>query len=228
MRDENGESKGWGFVRYESDAVVTKVLNTNHELNGRGIIVKISEKFRSGDARMPFPQHRNVGDKPPPRMRSDKATLFVANIEWNTTDEEFKTYFQKFGPTSQCKIMRDEENGRGRGFGFVTYVNDRDRDTVLLRQQTQQNTLKGRELSIRLSRPRMQDDGNMENFMQNQQTWEGGGNNNVENNNTNHLVNQLAALSVGDNNPAGFQGGLGGLGGGLTGGLGGGLPGGGL
>ena len=44
--------------------------------------------------------------------------LFIGGISFTTTDEEFYTYFKKFGDLEDCVIIRDKDTGRSRGFGY--------------------------------------------------------------------------------------------------------------
>lgn len=50
--------------------------------------------------------------------------LFVGNLNFKTTDEDLKYYFEDFGEVSEAIIVFDRETGRPRGFGFVTMPND--------------------------------------------------------------------------------------------------------
>jgi len=48
--------------------------------------------------------------------------LFVGGISRDTTDDEFRVYFEQFGPISDCVVIKD--NGVPKGFGFVTFSTD--------------------------------------------------------------------------------------------------------
>jgi cold-inducible RNA-binding protein len=51
--------------------------------------------------------------------------LFVGGLSWDTTDESLNRAFVTFGEVSEAKVITDRETGRSRGFGFVTFVEDR-------------------------------------------------------------------------------------------------------
>ena len=38
------------------------------------------------------------------------------------TEKDLKRIFAEFGTIIDCKVMRDQESGTSRGFGFVTYA----------------------------------------------------------------------------------------------------------
>ena len=47
--------------------------------------------------------------------------LFVGGLSWDTTDDGLRDAFERFGETTEAKVIRDRDTGRSRGFGFVTF-----------------------------------------------------------------------------------------------------------
>lgn len=45
--------------------------------------------------------------------------LLVRNLARNTTQEELKAAFAKFGSIQSCTLVMDKETGESKGFGFV-------------------------------------------------------------------------------------------------------------
>lgn len=45
--------------------------------------------------------------------------LYVSNLPYTLTDEEFKGVFAAHGQVTDARIVKDRESGRSRGFGFV-------------------------------------------------------------------------------------------------------------
>lgn len=64
--------------------------------------------------RMPPSQHTE-------RAPLSRRKLFIGGISWNTTDEDFRAFFSKFGVLEDCIVMRVRETRASRGFGFVVY-----------------------------------------------------------------------------------------------------------
>uniref|UniRef100_M1A156 Heterogeneous nuclear ribonucleoprotein A3 n=1 Tax=Solanum tuberosum TaxID=4113 RepID=M1A156_SOLTU len=62
--------------------------------------------------------------------------LFVGRISTKTTEESFREYFSKFGQVADSVLMRDEDSGRRRGFGFVIYADPEIADKVLKEDHT--------------------------------------------------------------------------------------------
>ncbi|XP_050428585.1 heterogeneous nuclear ribonucleoprotein A1, A2/B1 homolog isoform X2 [Adelges cooleyi] len=48
--------------------------------------------------------------------------LFVGGLDYKTTDENLKKYFEQWGEISDVVVMKDQQTKRSRGFGFITYA----------------------------------------------------------------------------------------------------------
>ncbi|XP_035221969.1 heterogeneous nuclear ribonucleoprotein 27C-like isoform X1 [Stegodyphus dumicola] len=47
--------------------------------------------------------------------------IFVGGLSWETTQEKLQEYFSRYGEVVDCVVMKNNETGRSRGFGFVTF-----------------------------------------------------------------------------------------------------------
>ena len=45
--------------------------------------------------------------------------LYVGNLPFNTTADDLREAFSKFGTVARAQVVSDRETGRSRGFGFV-------------------------------------------------------------------------------------------------------------
>jgi cold-inducible RNA-binding protein len=53
--------------------------------------------------------------------------LYVNNIPWGATDDDLRAWLSGLGyQVDEVKIIMNRENGRSRGFGFVTFRTDAD------------------------------------------------------------------------------------------------------
>ncbi|XP_028835403.1 polyadenylate-binding protein 1-like [Denticeps clupeoides] len=118
MTDENGKSKGFGFVSFERHADAQKAVDdmNGKELNGKLVYVGRAQKRveRQTELKRRFEQ-----------MKQDRLTryqgvnLYVKNLDDGLDDERLRKEFAPFGTITSAKVMT--EGGRSRGFGFVCF-----------------------------------------------------------------------------------------------------------
>jgi len=48
----------------------------------------------------------------------------VAKINFKTRKEDLEAAFANYGQVISCKIVRDKETGRSKGYGFIEMPND--------------------------------------------------------------------------------------------------------
>ncbi|KAG8096534.1 hypothetical protein GUJ93_ZPchr0013g34618 [Zizania palustris] len=58
---------------------------------------------------------RVVGTKP------FSTEIFVSRLSFYTTEEELQNIFSPFGAVDEARLVRDNQTGRPKGFGFVRY-----------------------------------------------------------------------------------------------------------
>ncbi|KAH8700494.1 polyadenylate-binding protein [Talaromyces proteolyticus] len=110
-QDEFGNSKGYGFVHYETaEAANNAIKHVNGMLlNDKKVFVghHISKKDRQSKFE---------------EMKANFTNVYVKNIDLDVTDEDFSELFARFGEITSATISRDNESGKSRGFGFVNYI----------------------------------------------------------------------------------------------------------
>jgi len=50
--------------------------------------------------------------------------IFVAKLNYNTTEFDIREMFEQFGTVESVKIITDRDSGRSKGFGFVEMTDD--------------------------------------------------------------------------------------------------------
>lgn len=50
--------------------------------------------------------------------------LFVGNLSWDLTEDEFKKMFEPFGEIVSAEVVKDRGTNRSRGFGFVEFATE--------------------------------------------------------------------------------------------------------
>jgi polyadenylate-binding protein len=107
--DEEGNSKGYGFVHFETEEAAQRAIEKVNGmlLNGKKVFVG---KFIPRQERL-----REFGDS------ARKFTnVFVKNFGEDVDDDAFKDMLEKFGKILSCVVMKDS-SGRSKGFGFVSF-----------------------------------------------------------------------------------------------------------
>lgn len=81
----------------------------------------------------------------------ERGKLFVGGLSWETTQENLQSYFTRFGEVVDCVVMKNNETGRSRGFGFVTFADPANVDIAL---QNGPHELDGRTIDPKPCNPR--------------------------------------------------------------------------
>jgi len=117
--DEDGKSKGFGFVNYENHEDAAKAVEemNNKEIDGKAIYAGRAQKKneREEELRMKFEQLR--------LERANKyqgVNLYVKNLEETVDDDQLRQEFSAYGTITSAKVMKDEKN-MSKGFGFVCF-----------------------------------------------------------------------------------------------------------
>ncbi len=76
--------------------------------------------------------------------------LYVGNLPFNTTADDLREAFSKFGTVARAQVVSDRETGRSRGFGFVEMSEGAEQAVTAMNGKTFQ----GRTLTVNEARPR--------------------------------------------------------------------------
>lgn len=118
-KDDEGNSKGFGFVNFENPDSAKKALDAMNGLQ-LGLKTLYVARAQKKAERQQFLQ-RLYEERRNERMRKNMASnLYVKNIDDSVDDNSLLEYFAQCGNITSAKIMRDGK-GVSRGFGFVCY-----------------------------------------------------------------------------------------------------------
>ena len=78
--------------------------------------------------------------------------LFVGNISWDATDADLRDAFSKFGEITEAIVLRNREDNRSKGFGFVTFANAGDAQNAISEMNGKE--FLGRALTVNEARPK--------------------------------------------------------------------------
>jgi polyadenylate-binding protein len=104
--DENGNSRGFGFVHYETDAAAEGAIKgvNGNLLEGKkafvGLFVPKKDRLKEFS-----PKWTNI---------------YIKNLSKTVGDDKFKELFSKYGTITSAVLSKDEQ-GQSRGFGFINY-----------------------------------------------------------------------------------------------------------
>jgi RNA recognition motif-containing protein len=83
---------------------------------------------------------------------NDVESLFVGNLDSETTQEELRQLFETYGEVVQVHIIRDRDSGLPRGFAFVEMTNRAEAERAI--QALNGSILRDRTLSVSYALPR--------------------------------------------------------------------------
>jgi len=57
--------------------------------------------------------------------------LFVKNLSYNTTEDSLSEFFEKYGTVKNVKILKNRDDGRSKGLGFVEFESNEEAKAAL-------------------------------------------------------------------------------------------------
>lgn len=83
--------------------------------------------------------------------------LYVGNLNYQTTDEQLRNFFETHGKVNSVKIIFDRETQRPKGFGFVDMPDDEDAQKAI--EALNGAEVGGRPIVVNEARPKPQGGG---------------------------------------------------------------------
>ncbi|XP_019615849.1 PREDICTED: glycine-rich RNA-binding protein 1-like [Branchiostoma belcheri] len=81
----------------------------------------------------------------------DRTKLYVGGLDFEVTEDQVYSSFSQHGEIRDCKLIKDRETGRSRGFAFVTFA---DEDSAARAEKALDQTDLGRRtISVSVARP---------------------------------------------------------------------------
>jgi RNA recognition motif-containing protein len=127
MKDMNKQSRGFGFILFESSDYVDKVIavkkeGQTFELDGHKIEVKRA---------LPKVPGGNAGTS---KTGGLFRKVFVGGLPSTIKEADLKNHFQHFGCVNEVELLKDRESGRLRGFAFITFDDEDSADKCIQRR----------------------------------------------------------------------------------------------
>ena len=117
--DDEGRSKGFGFVNYEIHDQAQAAVESLHDSDykGRKLFVSRAQKKAEREDELRKTYEAAKQEK---MSKYQGVNLYIKNLEDDIDDEKLRAEFEPFGAITSCKVMCDEK-GTSKGFGFVCF-----------------------------------------------------------------------------------------------------------
>lgn len=130
--DENGESKGYGFVHYETQEMADRAIEKVNEMMLKGQQVYVG-RF--------IPKKERVKN----REAQGFTNIYVKNLPESLDEEGLKTLFSPYGPFTSVALATDG-NGKSKGFGFINFENPVEAKRSV--EEMNEKTVNGKQLYV--------------------------------------------------------------------------------
>ncbi|QDS75059.1 hypothetical protein FKW77_006603 [Venturia effusa] len=134
-QDESGNSKGYGFVHYETGESANAAIK---HVNG----MLLNEKKVYVGHHIPKKDRMSKFEE----MKANFTNIYVKNVDSEVTEEEFRALFEKYGQVTSATLAVDNETGKHRGFGFVNFIKHEDASKAT--EELNESELKGQKLYV--------------------------------------------------------------------------------
>ena len=148
-----GYSRGFAFVDFEKkeDADKAVAAMSKKQIKKREIFVEVARPLGQKPRRMsPWKRHNN---RPQQRKQVAKeiseTNVFVKNLPFSTTDEEFMKLFEKYEPIEATIIKRQIKRANkevSKGYGFVTLKSKEDQAKAIA--EMNDTEIEGRKITV--------------------------------------------------------------------------------
>ncbi|XP_062195833.1 heterogeneous nuclear ribonucleoprotein 1-like isoform X2 [Phragmites australis] len=128
--------RGFGFITYADPAVVDRVIEDEHVINGKQVEIK-----------------RTIPKGAAPLKDFKTKKIFVGGLASALKEDEFKEFFSKFGKVVEHEIIRDHATNRSRGFGFIVFDAEKTVDELLAKKGNMID-LNGSQVEIKKAEPK--------------------------------------------------------------------------
>jgi len=108
--DETGNSKGFGFVHFDTQEAADQAIE---KVNG---MLLNDKKVFVGQWKSKKERLEELGNQP-----KKFTNVFTKNFGENTNEEQLRDLFNPYGNILSLKIMMDDDVGKSKGFGFISF-----------------------------------------------------------------------------------------------------------
>ncbi|KAF5746749.1 putative RNA-binding family protein [Tripterygium wilfordii] len=159
-----GSPRGFGFVRFADFSSVDKALQDPHVILGRTVEVKkaIPRRDQLDSQQQQLQKHHQCQQQHKGLYKNSRLGIsennygtkkvFVGGLAASLTEEQFRSYFERFGRIMDVVVMHDNLTNRPRGFGFVTFDSEESVENLM---QQSFHELNGKVVEVKRAVPRV-------------------------------------------------------------------------
>jgi cold-inducible RNA-binding protein len=81
--------------------------------------------------------------------------IFIGNLSYDVTEGDLRQAFETFGQVASATVIKDEQSGRSKGFGFVEMPVQAEAQSAI--EVLNGKALKGRTITVNEARPQADD-----------------------------------------------------------------------
>jgi polyadenylate-binding protein len=117
--DNDGKSRGFGFVNFESHEAAQKAVEelNDQEIGGKKLYVGRAQKKYEREEELKKQYEAARMEK---INKYQGVNLYIKNLDDSVDDDKLREEFSAFGTITSAKVMTDE-TGKSKGFGFVCF-----------------------------------------------------------------------------------------------------------
>lgn len=120
---KTNKSKGVGFCRFKEPKSAAAAIKQKNKLNldGRQLTISYSNEKHDNkkeNSSIPVQQRNNKNNNS--NKNNSKFSIFVANLNFNSTEEGIKNFFKGCGKILDVRIAKNQ-NGKVKGFAHVDF-----------------------------------------------------------------------------------------------------------
>jgi nucleolin len=136
-----GAIRGFAFLTLSSEEMAQKAIDEMNESDVQGRIITVKAQLKPGEQK---PKKKTF-------QAAEGTKLYVGNLPFDVERDDIMEYFGQYGTVNDCFIPIDRDQGRPRGFAFVTMAKE-DVDAAI--SATNGIDFMGRNLQVNVSLPR--------------------------------------------------------------------------
>lgn len=128
LDNKTRKHKGIAYIEfYDMNSVPLALALNGQRLCGRPVMIQPSMAERNRAA----PMNAASAAAAAIQRHTGPMRLYVGSLHFNITEDMLRGIFEPFGRIDKIELMRDPENHRSKGFGFITFCDAEDAKKAL-------------------------------------------------------------------------------------------------